>query len=797
MPTLWKKVLADFWSNKTRTFLMVLTVTLGVFSIGFVGNGGAMMKRDMDADFNASNPAHAQIFVKSFDENWLRALAKVPGVKNVEGRVRTSAQLLKANGEKINIRFEAPKSFDSIRVNMLKPADPLEGVIPTLGRKEVLLDRSAAADFPYQPGDVIEVELFGGKKRALTFKGYVHDVTTFPYAMVGTVTAYVTRDTMPWVGVSEDYNELLVSVAEDATDTQHVTNVAHEITERFRKGDNPMDAQVSIYNPGHHFGWQVTQGVIFILATLGWLTVLLSAFLIINTVVALMSQHIRQIGIMKAVGGGNGQIFLMYVALFLIFGLVALIISIPLAAWASYQVSGFLAGFLNYERGPFLIDPSVVMMQTILAFSVPLVAALAPLWTGLRVPVREALSDYGIGSGPMRQMRENVHLDFFPRPVLISLRNTMRKKARLTLTLFALVLGGAVFIAVFNLWQSFDQTMQEVQGYFLADINLSFTGLHQFDEVKTIALSDPDVLDAEGWTTANAEVMSADGKTSNEVLFVAPPSTSTLIKPIMTEGRWLSPLDTNAVVVGNHLLAIRPDLKVGDWITINLRNEKKQWQIVGIYRMPGNVSPPLIYTNYEYISQLLHQRGKVYSLRITTSQHDAATQQYTAIQLQDIFKRKNVSVGGITQGAVWMQQQKSQTDVLVYFMMVMAILIASVGGLGLMGMMSINVMERTREIGVMRAIGAADLDIQLIVIAEGLVVGLASWLMAIGLSFPITYLLDYGVGVSIFQAPLTPLFNWGGTWVWLAGILVISLLASAIPAWRASRLTVRDTLVYE
>ena len=144
-----------------------------------------------------------------------------------------------------------------------------------------------------------------------------------------------------------------------------------------------------------------------------------------------------------------------------------------------------------------------------------------------------------------------------------------------------------------------------------------------------------------------------------------------------------------------------------------------------------------------------------------------------------------------------MQQQKSQTNVLVYFMMVMAILIAAVGGLGLMGMMSINVMERTREIGVMRAIGAADLDIQFIVIVEGLVVGLVSWLIAIGLSVPITYLLNYGVGTAIFQAPLTPLFNWTGSWVWLAGILVISTLASIIPAWRASRLTVRDTLVYE
>src|SRR5262249_14846246 len=136
----------------------------------------------------------AQIFAWPLDENWVRALRKVPGVKDVEGRVRTSARLIQPNGDKIRIRFESPDSFDSMRVNMLKPADPLRDFIPPLGRKEVLLDRSASS-LGYRPGDVVQVELFGDEIRTLVFKGYVHDVTTFPYAMSGSVTGYVTRDT--------------------------------------------------------------------------------------------------------------------------------------------------------------------------------------------------------------------------------------------------------------------------------------------------------------------------------------------------------------------------------------------------------------------------------------------------------------------------------------------------------------------------------------------------------------------------------------------------------------------------
>jgi putative ABC transport system permease protein len=111
--------------------------------------------------------------------------------------------------------------------------------------------------------------------------------------------------------------------------------------------------------------------------------------------------------------------------------------------------------------------------------------------------------------------------------------------------------------------------------------------------------------------------------------------------------------------------------------------------------------------------------------------------------------------------------------------------------------MSLNVMERTREIGVMRAIGASDGDIQKIVIAEGLVIGLLSWAFGVVLSLPITYILNYGVGIAIFQSPLTVIFDWSGSLAWLVCMLVIAAVASAIPAWRASRLTVRDTLVYE
>lgn len=795
MSTRWKKVFADFWSNKTRTILMVITITVGVFALGFVQNTGLMMNSDMDGDFLSSNPSEAVIYGWPMDDDTVKTISKVPGVADVQGESRIIGLVTLSNGQRISLLASGLDSPSARHVNTLKPADQHSTILPTLGDHEVLLDRSASS-LGYKAGDELTIELPDGKLRTLKFAGYVHDVNAIPYGIMGIASGYVNKDTLVWLGGSSIYDQLFISVDKNITDTNYVTSVAQAAADRLRDSGVSVGT-VSVYNPGHHFAWEISMGTFLVLNILGWLTVILSAVLVVNTIISLMTQQIRQVGIMKAIGGGTSQILAMYFVLILAFGIIALAISVPLSTWAANAVS--LGGFLNFNTGAIRYFPQTIILQAFVALVVPLVAASIPLINSIRRPVYESLSFNGTDNHRVAGKGKSVGkwLISVSRPMMISLRNAFRKKARMVLTIGTLVLGGAIFIAVFNLWTSFDRTMDAVQGYFLADINVNFNRGYRFDKVKELALSVPGVHSVEGWMSVSGQLLSDDKNRKNEVALFAPPSNSTLIKPIMTAGRWLTPQDENAVVIGNHVLKIRPDLKVGDWITVDVDGKETRWKIVGIYSMPGNTNPPLLYTNYEYLAPLVNQTGLVYTLRVLTNVHDPQTQSMVSKALQQTFDRNKIQVALIQQASVWKAQQTNTTNLLVYFLLVMAILIAVVGGVGLMGTMSINVMERTREIGVMRAIGASDGDIQKIVITEGVVIGLISWVISFLVALPITSAMTLGVGLAVFQAPIPVTYGWNGTLFWLFGVIIVSIISSAIPARRASRLTVRDTLAYE
>ncbi len=145
----------------------------------------------------------------------------------------------------------------------------------------------------------------------------------------------------------------------------------------------------------------------------------------------------------------------------------------------------------------------------------------------------------------------------------------------------------------------------------------------------------------------------------------------------------------------------------------------------------------------------------------------------------------------------FLETAQTITSVLTIFLGGIAAISLLVGGIGIMNIMLVSVTERTREIGIMRAIGATDLEIIRMVIVEGLLIGVISFVLAIILAVPFTYLLSTIVSNAVFATPIAVVFTPMGYFIWLGLVIVLSSLASVLPARNAARLTIREVLAYE
>jgi putative ABC transport system permease protein len=176
---------------------------------------------------------------------------------------------------------------------------------------------------------------------------------------------------------------------------------------------------------------------------------------------------------------------------------------------------------------------------------------------------------------------------------------------------------------------------------------------------------------------------------------------------------------------------------------------------------------------------------------------DAASVVVVSNALEDHLERTGLRVTMVSTIQNERAEAEVAFDAIVSLLLVMAVLLALVGGLGLMGTMSINVLERTREIGVLRAIGAPNRGVAQVFILEGIAIGLLSWLMGSLLAIPMSQGLNQALGGAMMGTSLTYSYSLPGLWLWLVLVICLSALASFIPARNASRLTVREVLAYE
>jgi putative ABC transport system permease protein len=485
-----------------------------------------------------------------------------------------------------------------------------------------------------------------------------------------------------------------------------------------------------------------------------------------------------------------------YLSTALIYGGLASLLAVPLAAIAAHLMAGPLLDLINVTAGPFQVRPATVAMQVTVGLAVPLLAALVPAVGGARVSPHRAISSYGLGGGfgrgPLDRLAGSIRR--LPRPLALSLRNTFRRKGRVALTLLALALGGVMFMMVMSVRSSLSNTIEMLVQDLDHDVWVWFRRRHPTARLAGVAEGVPGVTRAEVWSRWWVTLPLASGEERDICLWGVPPD-SAMFNPRVVNGRGLLPDDGRAVLL-NSKIAADEGIGVGDEVALNVGGRESAWTVVGlVFNIRNNRRE-----NFVPFDALARATGGVDRGRIVMVQgqrHDAEGQRTLSRHLGDAYTARNIEVtfvGGVSEVR---EQPRAQFDVVIYLMLAMAILAAVVGGIGLMGTTSINVVERGREIGVLRAIGATPAAVAGVFVGEGVLVGVVSWLLAVPLSYPGARMFSESVGTELFQFPLDFRYSWDGVTLWLATVVALSVLASLGPALRATRISVREALAYE
>jgi len=796
----WSKIFKDIWRNKSRSLLVILSIAVGVAAVGMVNNAARIIQRDLYNEYGAGNPALLQIYISPFQVNLAKAVEDMRAVDAAEARRTESAFVLNQAGEWQDLTLNVVQDFDDLGINRFTDVDG----VGKPGIRQILLEKQSAELLGISTGDRVVVEMPDENRYELTAAGIVHDVYVMPMAILGEASGYVSMGTLQWMGERPYFNRLDLTVSGEQKDKESVIHVGNTARDRLIEPAGYSVAKIQTpgfgSDPGDHWAHNQIKGFVLILQIMSVLAVFLSGGLVINTVSAILSQQTKQIGILRSLGARRKQLIGMYVVNVLLFSMLAVIIAVPAGMLGAWWLVSFAAKFLNFSITQVDLPLSVLFIQIGLGIIMPILIALIPIVAGTRISVYDAIYQYGLGGdGEMGLIpRLFGRIRGLTPEIILSLRNTFRKKARLAFTLITLTMAGAMFMAVFSTRKTLAAQIQGIERYIEFDALLQLPGGRDRNTVEREAMRIDNINLAEGWGSAVGTVVRQDGTESEEFEIIGLPYDTATVNPLLLEGKWLSGSDLPQVVINEDLLDEEPGIVVGEKMHLKVGEKKSGFTVSGI--VSKHLSGPRIYMDYGTYERLSGKTNQVDVVRVLATPENTSgvlMQEDIAKQLEERFTNAKLNPGKSTTKYAYYGNFTDVFDIILVVLMVMALMLAIVGGLGLTGTLGMNVLERTREIGVLRAVGASNPSVRKVIVIEGLVVGILSWIFGAFLSGPAGWTLARAVVNTTLETESSFRYSFIGLIIWLLVVVIIGVFSSLGPALNAARLRVRDVLDYE
>ena len=790
----WQKVAGDLRAFRAQMMLLVVTLALGAAGVTAALNAQAILKREIAASFSNARVPDLAFWFERVGETERAAAAGESGVVATDARRMAYTRIAIKDGNWLTLRLIIVADLAVQKLNIVHLHT---GAWPD-ANGAIFIEQSAASMIDADVGQPVRVRKPNGEIVALPVAGFVHDPSIAPSTQERMLYAYVTPSTAQLLGQNPVLDQLLIKLEYRGTNVD-VNESGNTIRAALaRKGLTTLRKDVL---PNEHPHGPLMAAMLRVLGVLSILAFVCSVAMAGYVVAAWMRREVRIVGIMKTIGARAHQIAAQYLLLVGPIALFAVLLAIPLGHALGLVVVRYYAISLNIDIVDWDAPSSLLLTEVLLSLAIPLVAMTIPIVRAARMTAHAAIQDAGIVALPAGRLAARVLKVPDQMRLTLALRNTWRRPWRLSIMLLGLSAGGGLLLMTHSNYESLigviDISLNQ-QGH---DIDVAMQRAVTAAELEAIARPLPDVSIAEAWRRVGVGVGAADSvantskpSESRRVALTAYPPNSRLFRLPVVHGRSPAAGASDEILVTRALQDAFPEMQPGRKVQLQYPERQTPVTIVGIVE---EIAMPNLYTSFATYEAVTGLGDKSSLLRVKVSGDQRADHIESTVQALD---RAFLAAGMAPSQIVSRVQMRDALDehmkVVLDVVRMVALTMALVGAIMLAATTILNILERSRESGIMRTLGAAPKTIAAIFLAEGASVTLASFMLSIAVSIPLTLAMLSAAEKRLLHMAVPLQFSWFGLAILLSGAIVV-LLAVLICVMSATRKSVREVIAYE
>ncbi|MEI6753456.1 MAG: FtsX-like permease family protein [Paludibacter sp.] len=784
-----KKTFSDLLISPKRTLLVVFALVLGIWGVGTVFVSNFILTNDLNANYQSTIPAQLILHSDGFEKLDLKQFNNRPEVETAELRDFSLQRIEISPNEWIPLWLYGVDNFEDMKMARIFPETGKK--IPDAGT--MLMERDCKHVTSIDTGDSPRVRI-GSKMTEIKVSGICFDPAQAPATQDAFIYAYTDKKSYSQITGLLSNQRLIVRLnnVHSADDVKRVSDVL--VKDLNTQGITISSVEIPKFNE-HPHQWQLNT-LLFLIGTIGLLAFIMGAVLVSQLMRSVMASQVRQIGILKAIGGSQFQIFQIYIAMLLIMGLIAGLIAVPLSVISGNAFSQFVAYKLNFNILTTTIPLSVYAILIAASLLLPVVLSVGILLKGTAISVKEALSDYGIsqnaGSREYKSMKKLPVTNTF----MLAARNSVRNSRRLAVTILAMALGVAIFSTGFNVRQSLYNLLSNVKNEMRYDVQVVLSkqvskedALRPFkslDNVKLIQL----------WNGGRGEIQSKLLSTNKGVGIVALPTHTDLLKMKFIKGSWIASSADIEIVMNQQAWDIYKQPAIGSEVMLTIENKNIKTRLVGVTEQFEKAK---VYMDIDKYDAIFNPNHLVNSIMFVAKTNDYESVMDLKKNIEQAITPTDFKVLYVMSQAERVKIIYDHLNIILMTIVFLSFLVLVVSAIGMASATGINIMERTREIGVMRAIGATPKKIYSLFVMEGTITSVLSIALGLILSVPLSKLAAIFFGNLMLgkEAELQYAFSPLGFAITVVVTILFGWLASRIPAKSAIKVPTHKALSYE